>query len=113
MNVVLLVRLRTALVAALLVVMPALTPAHAEPTGCDLLADMAIVARALAQEGVPQDLSRRIMARIYTAPASLIRSMAASAAHDTRSPAEVATAVLQACHRRQDPRDGKSTRKTL
>ncbi len=111
MNAVPLVRLRAALLAAGLLLMPALRPAHAEPTGCDLLADMAIVARALAQEGVPQDLSRRIMARIYTAPASLISSMAASAAQDTRTPAEVATAVLQACHRRQGPRE--SQRKML
>ena len=112
MNAVLKVRLPAALVAVWLVFV-ALGPANADSTGCDLLADMAIVARALAQEGVPQDLSRRIMARIYTAPASLISSMAASAAHDTRSPAEVANAVLQACHRRQGSRDGRPVRKTL
>ena len=106
-----LARTLVALVVAL-VLAPAARHAHGEPNGCDLLADMAIVARALAQEGVPQDLSRRIMARIYTAPASLISSMAASAAHDTRTPAEVAQAVLQACHRRQGIRDRRS-RNTL
>ena len=100
-------------IAVALVFASGMRHAHADPTGCDLLADMAIVARALAQEGVPQDLSARIMTRIYTAPASLINSMAAGAAQDTRTPTEVAEAVLLACHRKQIPRDARSPRRTL
>jgi hypothetical protein len=100
-------------IAALLLFVPGIRQAHAEPTGCDLLADMAIVARALAQEGVPQEQSTRIMARIYTAPPSLINNMAAGAAQDTRTPTEVAQAVLQACHRKQGPRESSAPRKTL
>lgn len=77
---------------------------------CDVAADMALVARALVEEGVDESVIVGALGRIYTAPRALIVAMTREARiHDL--PASVfAGAMREACLRsfkqKQDEKKG-------
>ena len=75
---------------------------HAQ-VSCEGLWDMALVARALAEEKLPQDVIVRVLGRVYSAPADLTDTMAALALADHRSASLFARGLRQQCEVQNAP----------
>ena len=73
-------------------------PLNACANACALLADMAIVARALAEDGIGEAQSARVMARIYIGVRpGVLEQVASAAASVSLAPAVYSQRVQQAC----------------
>jgi len=64
---------------------------------CSTLWDMALVARAAAEEGIAQESIVRVLKRIYNAPAGLTDALASMALLDTHSALLFANKVKRQC----------------
>lgn len=77
---------------------------------CALLADMALVSRALAEDGLKPDQAERIMLRIYAShPTGLetIRAAVKAGQSDRSSPVDFGTRVGMSCMQGLRPTRGK------
>ena len=73
-------------------------PINTSAQVCDVLVDMAIVARAMAEERIEKDSIVGVLTRIYNAP-DLSETMAAMAVADRRSTAQFAMVIRSQCEK--------------
>jgi len=86
--------------------------ARAQVDGCELLWDIAIVARGMAEEGIPQATITSAMARMYSTPRPLLDEVA-KVAVESKLPAGVFAYRMRAqCNGSPDPKPGTTFRST-
>lgn len=83
----------------LLVMVASPAPAQTQMQNCRALWDMALVARALAEDDLPQPQVVRILARIYQAPQLMLEQIASAAKQSALPAGLFAGLVADACER--------------
>jgi len=73
-------------------------PINTSAQVCDVLVDMAIVARAMAEERIEKDSIVGVLSRIYNSP-EIAATMAEMAVTDRRSTAQFARVIRSECEK--------------
>lgn len=84
--------------------------ARAQVDGCYLLWDISIVARGMAEEGIPQATIAGAMARMYSTPRPLLEAVAKVATESKLPAAVFAYRMRQQCNGSPDPKPGTPPR---
>jgi hypothetical protein len=98
----------------LLVVLLVSSPvAWAQNASCTLLADMAIVARAMAEEKLIQPQIVNVLARIYSVRGPTLEAMAEEAVNSSLSPFVFSHIFLTQCERMRQREPRQSFRRKM